>query len=804
MSNAFMPQELPDSPPYAGDGWGLEENGMNTGLLERSQSLFSLSNGFIGVRGGYTDRVDDHGKGIAEVYLNGVYETVPISYHEKAHGFAEASDTRPPAANATSIIIHINGTRVSTEEGTILSANRRLDFRTGILTQALRWQAPDGGIYDLVYDRIVSLTRTHIMAQRVNITAANAKAGKSSPPQISVTTTIDAVHEEMPDDRIGDDAVLGTLHDPRLGPRFAETPWTLEQVIADGDSHGFIHRLKISGMAVAVAQHLSIKGGDVTQRSMPDKDDTGPRVNQVSLTLPPNETAEVTVTTAYMSDYGSKQPQDQLQRDLLDSLDKAVRDGFHTLCAEQAADLDDFWAGASVDIKGRDRETQAVRLNMFHLYQATGRDGRTSICAKGQTGEGYEGHYFWDAEIFCLPMLAYTRPALARGMLMFRCHSLEHSRHNARMMGHDRGALIAWRTIGGRESSSYFPAGSAQYHINADIAYALRTYLEATDDRSFLVQYGAELLFETARIWDQIGFFNPRKGGAFCINKVTGPDEYTALVNNNFYTNVMARAHLEFAYETAQRMKADHGPVFNALCHKIGLAPEEIAGWKKAADAMYLPVDPVEGIHPQDDSFLDKERWDIAATPKEKFPLLLHYHPLTLYRYQVCKQADTVLAVVLEGRRFDTKIKARDLDYYESVTVHDSTLSAASFAMLSAHVGELDKAHQLFEKAAFVDIDDLHKNTGHGLHMASMGGSWMCLTIGFADMRVQKDMLGFNPRLPEKWDAYSFHLRFRGRLLSVTVSDDACHYRLVDGPPLSITHRGTALSLTTGKEVSAP
>lgn len=802
MLNTFMPQDIPDSPSYGGDGWSLEQIGINAALQDRSQSLFSLSNGFIGVRGGYVDGTDKKNHAGADVYLNGVYETVPISYHEKAHGFAETSDTRPPAANATSIVIHINGARVCPDEGTVRDVRRRLDFRTGILTRTLRWQAPDGGLYTLVYERIVSLTRRHIMAQRVRITAVDT-VNERAPSHLTIAATIDAAHEETA--RAGsEDTSADILHDPRLGPRFTKTPWALERVIAHDGRHGFIHRLKKSGMAVAVAQNLAITGGHITGQTMPDRAGTGPRTQQFSLTLSPGEIVEIIATTAYISDFGTNQPQDRLERSLLDHLDRAIADGFETLCMEQSADLEDFWAGADVDIAGQNKETQAVRLNMFHLYQATGRDGRTSICAKGQTGEGYEGHYFWDAEIFCLPMLAYTRPALARDMLMFRYNSLDHSRHNARMMGHSKGALIAWRTIGGLESSAYFPAGSAQYHINADVAHALLTYFEATNDRDFLSRYGAELLFETARIWDEIGFFNPRKGGAFCINKVTGPDEYTALVDNNFYTNAMARAHLEFASKTAQWMKAHHGPALNALCRKIGLTTTETEGWKKAADAMYLPVDALMNIHPQDDSFLDRERWDITATPAENYPLLLHYHPLTLYRYQVCKQADTVLAMVLQGHRFDTDIKARDLAYYEGVTVHDSTLSAAAFSMLAARLGQTDKALDWFCKAAFVDLDDLHNNTGHGLHMASMGGSWMCLVIGFAGMQVTGDVLGFDPHLPNAWSTLSFRLRFRGRIVSISIEHSACQYQLIDGPPLVITHRGKNLSLSAKQKISAP
>ncbi|HEY0231654.1 MAG TPA: beta-phosphoglucomutase, partial [Dokdonella sp.] len=447
---------------------------------------------------------------------------------------------------------------------------------------------------------------------------------------------------------------------------------------------------------------------------------------------------------------------------------------------------------------------QALRFNLFHVLQSTGRGGRTSAAAKGLTGEGYEGHYFWDTEAFVLPVLAFTAPALARGMLEYRLRTLGHARAHARELNHTRGALYAWRTISGDECSSYYPSGSAQYHINAAIAYAIRLYVDASGDQAFLVEGGAEVLFETARVWLDIGHFNARRNGAFCIHEVTGPDEYTALVDNNYYTNRMAQAHLRHAVKVARWFAAEHAAGYAGLCARIGLGDDEIEDWSLAAETMYLPTDERYGVFPQDDTFLDKPVWNFQATPADRYPLLLHYHPMTIYRHQVCKQADVVLALVLAGEGIDVERKRRNFDYYERVTVHDSTLSASTFSVLASEVGYADKAYRYFLDTTRVDLDDLHGNTHHGVHMAAMAGSWLSLVWGFAGLRVVAGRLRFAPSLPAGWRGYRFGMVWQGRRLQVSVDAGAARYTLLAGEPLSIDHAGSPVVLTTGASSECP
>ncbi len=444
---------------------------------------------------------------------------------------------------------------------------------------------------------------------------------------------------------------------------------------------------------------------------------------------------------------------------------------------------------------------QSLRFNVFSLLQSAGRDGRTSIAAKGLSGEGYEGHFFWDTEIYVLPFFTYTRPEIARALLSYRIGILDKARARAMEMN-QRGALFPWRTIGGEETSAYYPAGTAQYHINADIAYALRKYVNATGDRRLLADGGAELLFETARLWADLGTTVAKKGGAFCINEVTGPDEYTALVNNNLYTNLMARENLLYAAETADRLRSEDAAARDGIARKIALGDEEVASWKRAAETMYIPFDAAAGIHLQDDAFLDRSPWDFEGTPEDHYPLLLHYHPLVIYRHQVLKQPDVVLAQVLLGHRFSHAEKKRNFDFYDPLTTGDSSLSPCIQSVAAAELGYLAQAFEYFSRTARMDLDDVNGNVSDGLHTAAMAGTWISIVYGFAGLRDADGSLSFSPQLPPSWSRLAFRLRFQGSLLQVTVNRGSAVYAVLEGAAVTLTSWGRRLEVTPGKEVT--
>jgi len=567
--------------------------------------------------------------------------------------------------------------------------------------------------------------------------------------------------------------------DPRLGTHFAGDVLRLEEQTFAAGAALMVHRTVTTQFTVACGIRNVLDTPCACEAHNAD--------GSIGFVYKLDARRGVPVTLEKIMVYGTSLDTEAVQvvPTVLDELQEAVATGFEALCAEQRSYLADFWDVADIVIEGDDALQRGIRFNMFHLLQAAGQDGRTNIAAKGLTGLGYEGHYFWDTEIYILPFFLYTQPEIGRKLLEYRYHILDKARERARQMAHPRGALYSWRTINGEECSANFPTGTAQYHINADIAFAIQRYYDATEDENFMKQFGAEILCETARLWVDVGAYIPARGNRFCINGVTGPDEYQILVNNNAYTNLMGRENLRFACEIVTWLRQTDAAAYAALAQKIALQGDEPAAWQEAADKMYIPYDEERGIIPQDDAFLSKAVWDFEHTPRENYPLLLHYHPLVVIRYQVCKQADTLLAEFLLHDQFDHAQKQRDYAYYEPLTTHDSSLSGAIFGILAAELGDVEKAYRYFAETATLDLENKHGNTQAGIHAANMAGAWQGIIFGFAGMRA-KGGLSFTPRIPQQWRSYTFKVRYRGRLIGVRVTPGGATFELLSGEPLEI------------------
>ncbi|MDX2298300.1 MAG: beta-phosphoglucomutase [Xanthomonadaceae bacterium] len=754
------------------DPWCFARGRIEAATAERDQTLFCLANGRIGVRGGA-----EEGGGSGGCFIAQVHERTPIHYHERFTGFARFSDTRLPVADGTRIDIHLGQFALDPRDHTCIVHERRLDLYSGQLRRHAVWQCPGGGRVELTATRVVPFAHQGLVCLRLCLRSIDYHG----------PVRLDSMLR-------GDREAPAQGDDPRFG---AGVGLAMRLLDADPDPHrGWLLQATPSGRTrvVCMQQHRA----DVEIAGETRSDEGG--VSQTfSTSLAPGQSVTLDKFIAYAWQADADDATDALLRERASALlDRATAAGFEAALEAQQSVMAEFWRDAAIDVDGDPQDQLALRFNLFHLLQSSGRDG-IHTAAKGLTGEGYEGHHFWDSEVYVLPVLAMTAPALARSMLEYRYRTLDHARAHAREMNHARGALYAWRTIGGDECSAYFPTGSAQYHINAAIAYAIRFYMDATDDLEFLADAGAEMLFETARLWLQVGHFNPRRGGAFCIDGVTGPDEYSALVDNNHYTNRMARAHLRDAAAVWQRLARERPQAHARLQGALGLTDNEVQQWRRAADAMHLPFDPSLGIVAQDDGFLDKPLWDFAGTDPAQYPLLLHFHPLTLYRHQVCKQADAVLALVLDGAQVPLAVKRASYDYYAKVTVHDSTLSASAFSVLASELDLADEAWRHFQATARVDLDDLHGNTDHGAHMAAMAGSWHCLVFGFAGLRVIDGTLHFAPRLPGAWRGYRVALCWRGRRLELRVDAGGAQWSLADGAPLPLVAYGEALTLSSAQ-----
>ncbi len=765
--------------------WKLEETELNSNTLTLAETLFSLANGYMGTRGTLEESLTDNPSSQEGTYLNGVYMRVPIFYEESAHGFATHNNKMVQVPDAKAIRIFIDDQLFIPSHFAALEHVRHLDFRTGILERNTLWQIDANRKLRVKSRRIVSLADQHLMALEYEVTPIGF------------------------DGTIMLESLLGTGHlrhhakddfDPRAG--HIDTSESLRQLDWEMNKHAMhtLHEVEGSGFIVGSSCTHSCKNGTFIENRSCDESTTF--IASFGNELQDGHSISLTKYVSYH--HGQRKDEASITKLMYGTLERAEQRGINQLVSTQKEQLDAFWKYGDVSIEGDAALQQGIRFNLFHIFQSSGRDGKRAIAAKGLSGPGYDGHYFWDTEIYIVPFFVYTAPELARKLLEYRYNTLDAARERALQMSHSSGALYAWRTISGEECSAYFPAGTAQYHINAAIAYAIRQYFNATKDWDFMCRYGIEMLLETARFWSELGHFSAMRDNQFCLNEVTGPDEYSAMVDNNFYTNAMARMHLRTAVRCYRELQEEHPDEATRIAKQINLEETELERWQQAAENMYLPYDEAHGIHPQDDGFLAKPRWNFEEMPKDKYPLLLHYHPLIIYRYQVLKQADVVLAMALLGYEFDDDVRKANLDYYTPITTHDSTLSTCIYSVESARAGQYDQAYNFFKDNVRMDIDNLHHNTQYGLHTACMAGSWMSIVMGFSGMECYDNTLHFKPYCPEGWTSYSFNLQFRGAVLRITISHDNTVYTLTHDSPITVYHHQDALTLKPEQPYTMP
>jgi alpha,alpha-trehalose phosphorylase len=751
------------------DPWGLAAVHFDTdvllGYVGQAETMFALSNGYLGIRG-----TMEEARPVAEpgTYLNGFYESRPITYGESAYGFPDSGQSMLVCPDGIPIDLVIDDEPFDLLRAEVLDFSRRLDFRKGLLTRDVTWRNESGRRVTLRTTRLVSLAMKHVAAIFWELLPEDDA-------QVVVTSRL---VERVP--------LPGETSDPRVAEPPSGSVLCPTGIRAEGARAILGYVTYRSRLAMACGMDHVIETASPCEISACSDD----REASVTFRIAAQAGKPIRLTKFLAYHYEAEGSGDMAEA-TGESLDEAIARGFQGLLAAQEEKTADFWASADVQIDGDAPTQQVIRWNIFQLLQASARVHGHGIGARGLTGLSYEGHYFWDTEIYVLPFLTYSAPEAARAVLKFRHDMLPEARERAAELGH-RGATFPWRTINGREASAYYAAGTAQYHINADIAHAIGKYVEITGDEEFLERYGAEILVETARFWLDLGFFSRRRKGRFCINGVTGPDEYNALVDNNYFTNLMAQANLRLAVRTVASLDPE---ARDRLLAATGLSPDEPEAWAEAAERMYLPHDERLGVNPQDDSFLDKELWDFENTPAENYPLLLHYHPLNLYRAQVIKQADTLLAMFLMNGHFSAAEKKRNFDYYDPITTHDSSLSVCIQSIIANEIGYADKAIDYFDFAATMDLSDIGGNVKHGAHVASIGGTWMALIYGFAGLRDGGGTIRFTPRLPERWSKLSFALMIRGQRVRIAIDHEYTTYCLKEGNGIELLHEGETVRL---------
>ncbi|HYI57043.1 MAG TPA: glycosyl hydrolase family 65 protein [Microlunatus sp.] len=759
-----------------------------------TETLFAVGNGYLGLRGNVEEGRETFAHG---TFINGFHEIWPIRHAEEAFGFARVGQTIVNVPDNKTIKLYVDDEPLLLAVADLMSYERALDFRDGLLTRDIIWRTPAGKRVRVRSSRMVSFSQRHLAIMTFEVTMQDQSA-----PVVISSQTLN--RQDGRDEYHVKAAAMGAGVDPRKAEIFEERVLEPQVSQAEDDRILLGYRCHNSKMTLAVGVDHQIDTDNYYTQHISSDADTGKMVYRIDAA--PGKTIKVTKIVSYHSSRGV--PVRELSDRCRRTLDRVQRQGVAQQFADQRQWLDDYWHRSDVEIEGQPAVQQAVRWNLFQLAQATGRAEQSGVPAKGVTGSGYGGHYFWDTEIYVLPFLSYTSPWMAHSALRFRYNMLDAARHRAEDMA-QQGALYPWRTINGEEASAYYAAGTAQYHIDADISYALMKYVGATGDDDFLWREGVDILVETARLWADLGFWRERSvydGAArsFHVHGVTGPDEYTTVVNDNLFTNVMARFNLAKAAEVVRRLAEHDGEMFERLVNRLDLEPHEVDEWAAAAEAMSIPYDHGTGIHPQDSHFLDREVWDLRSTPPGHRPLLLHYHPLVIYRFQVIKQADVVLALFLQGDHFTLEEKRADFDYYDPITTGDSTLSGVVQSIIAAEVGYRNLALRYFYSSLFVDLADLHGNTSDGVHVASTGGVWNALVYGFGGMRDHNGSITFDPRLPEDWERLVFRVSLRGTLVRVEVVHGSIAFAVEEGESTTLAVRDHHVTVTAGTPVTVP
>lgn len=768
-------------PIYKIEPWNITEEEFLLKNNYRNETTFSLANGYIGTRGTFEEAYDfDVETGLEGNFVNGFYESENIRYGEWNFGFPTESQSLLNLPNAKIIKLFIEDEEFSMLTGEIEDYNRVLHMKEGRITRDLIWVSPKGKKVKISISRFVSFNNKNLMEIRYKVTPLNFSGN------LKFISAIDANVEN---------------HTRKTNPLVDYGPFGKR--LANDYIDSIKDELYYEG--ITLNSELSIACGALNKISSENfirKNFKNYELCGVSYEFYAKENEEIILDKFIAYSTSLDMNCEKLHGFIKTVLSDAEEKGYIEAEREQKEYVEEFWRTADVIIEGDNALQQGIRFNLFHLMQSAGRDGKTGMGAKGLSGEGYEGHYFWDTEMYVLPVFVYTKPDLAKKLLDYRYFTLDKARERARVLGHDKGALYPWRTINGEEASTYFPLGTAQYHINADIAYAFKLYVDVNDDFHYLKDKAAEVLCETARVWADVGSFSEYVGNKYCICAVTGPDEYNAIVDNNFYTNLMARENLRDAIWALNKIKEKDQLAYDNFVKKIDLKDEEIEYWKKIIENMYFPYDEKRGVYPLDDGFMKRKPWDDSKIPKEKRHLLYeNYHPLFIFRQRMSKQADAILAMYLHSNLFSIDELRRNYDFYQEVTLHHSSLSTCIFGILASQIGYDEEAYKYFSQSARMDLDDYHNNFYAGIHAANMAGTWQGIVNGFAGLRTNKGILELNPTIPKEWNAYSFKIFYKKNLLEIKISKDEIEIRLLEGENLELYVYGEKVYLKNLSEI---
>ncbi len=750
---------------FPAESWAVTEPVFNPQYNEFLESIFFLGNGYMGVRGTPEEGFSGEGS-TPHTYVASVNDRIKMHPDWHIAAYMPYLTVMVPVANWFPVDVILSGTSFDPRTGKVIEYSRSVDMRTGVLNRRVVWEDHKKRVTELTFARFVSLDNLHLGAVRVTATPRNWKGSVEFRARLDASAcqqqTITACSATKKDG--------ATLSLKTLETHFDTTMVMRTACAVNGSPVQPVRILEETDKSVTRKLILNVERGSVCRLDKivavcsskdPDKGDT-------------HERAEVLAS-------------------------QNLEEGFDILLRKHQEKWAGIWSSADIGIEGDIVAQQAVRYCIFSMHQNyAGTDPLVNIPAKGLTGPGYGGLYWWDTEAYMIPFFLYTMPEKARMLLMFRYHTLAGARRKAEVYGY-KGAMYPWVTITGDECSGDWDYGMLEQHVSSAVTHAIRRYMEATHDDNFLWNYGAEMLVETSRFWASRVFFNPHKN-KYVINFVTGPDEYAVGVNNNCYTNYMAMKNLEYGLEIVARMKRECARKWSALAKKLVFQERELSRWRDMVKKMYIPYNKKLGIHEQDDSFLDRMPFDRNQLKENERPVNKKWLWEKLMRSQAMKQADVVLLMLMHNDEFDEKVKRANYLFYEPKTTHESSLSPCVYGIMAAELGLENDAFQYYLRTARLDLDDVNGNTSQGQHTAAIAGGWASVVNGFGGMRICRGELSFNPKLPKRWKSLAFTVTFRGRKLQLEIFRKELKF-ILKGESLTILLSGRRLQLKSGVTV---
>lgn len=738
-----------------------EENNRN------NESIFNVANGYIGMRGFFEEGFYGKQENCdPTTMINGIYEYYDYNHVWQRPGFPPRYHAITNQANPIDVKILIDKKPIKLDNN-VYDYSRVLDMRDGTITRTFKYHLDGNKIAYLTYIRFASQDDKHLLVNKIN-----------------VKTNFDCKIEII--SRISQQTRVGGATHAEIGSSGGDI-YQFKETINNGENRYLTYKTKRSkfDIIMAISEKLNCK---YHKRINNKKDSTA-----THYTINNQANNEISIERFVV--FATKRDYSNFKQRSINKAKSKCENGYEVEYRKNKKVWDGFWNVTDVSIDKDELVQQGIRFGMFNMFSSVGKDGITNISANGITGTAYSGHYFWDTEIFMEPMFLYTNPEIAKKLIEYRYNTLDGSRQRAKEMDHV-GALVAWNTISGEECGHVFEAATAHYHINADVGYSIYKYYEATHDYKLIEEKGAELLFELGLCLSHRGDFIERKGNKFCLNIVCGPDEYNPVVDNNLFTNMMVKKHFEFALQVKEMLNKNNPLKLKQLMEKCHIDEDEFKRWDRIVNNMYFAYDYEKDMYMQDDSILFKDPIDIDAIPPSKLPLLFSMHPLNLWRFKVCKQADIVLLTFLLHEWFTPEMRKKIFDVYEPLTIHDSSLSSNTYSIVACDIGYYDEAYDYLKQASRMDLDNVNKNTFFGLHAACMGSCWMMLVNGYAGLRIYDGMMHFKPYCDKRWNSYSFKLKFMDSRVLVKVSKENTFYQLLEGNDLIIDHKGKKINVT--------